>query len=87
MDSRIADAKEVELFSGELLHRFKRNLQFIFAHNIFARIRLNGDDLAIVAWLDLLPQLLIETLAFRVQPMDMILGRHTISRIACRVAC
>src|SRR2546422_1645130 len=59
----------------------------IFANHILARLGLNGDDLAFVTRLNLLPQLLIEALTLRVQPMDMILGRHTISLIACRVAC
>src|SRR5438552_14767339 len=86
MDSRIADAKEVELLAGEFFHRSQRNLQLIFANHILARLGLNGDDLAFVTWLNLLPQLLIEALTLRVQPLDMSLGRHTISLIACRVA-
>jgi hypothetical protein len=86
MDRRIPDAKEVELLAGEFLHRSQRNLQLIFANRILARLSLNGDDLAFVARLDLLSQALIEALTLRVKSMDMILGRHTKSLLACRVA-
>ena len=87
MDRWIPDAKEVERLAGEFLHRSQRNLQLVFANHILARLSLNRDDLAFVAWLDLLAQALIKALALRVKPMDMILGRPTIALIACRVAC
>lgn len=86
MDSGIADAKEAELFSGEFFYCFKRNLKFIFANHILARLGLDGDDLAFVVWLDLFPQLLIETLTFRVKSMDVALGLHGLSLVACGVA-
>jgi len=34
MDSRIADAKEVELLAREFFHRSQRNLQLIFANGV-----------------------------------------------------
>jgi hypothetical protein len=49
MDGRITDAKKAELPAGELLHRPESHLKLIFAKQILTRLRLDGQNLPLVA--------------------------------------
>jgi len=76
MDSRITDAKEAELFAGELLHRPKSDLKLVFAKQILTRLQLDGQNLPLVARLQFRPKPLVLPLAFGVESMNMIAPQH-----------